>query len=255
MTSQPASRRRLVPGALLLATALACASAPTRKEREASEIHFQLGAEALQANRRDDALRELNEALQQDERHAPAHLGRGIVYQYFGKLPEAEADYRRALELDPGFSDAHNALGQLLAQTGRLGLAVGEFDQALGNMTYREAYVARCNKGQALYRMGKHEEGVAELRTCLSNAPRYCQGHRALGQIQLEQGKVKDALTSLQRYTELCDKVPDAWFQLGLAQMRSGDPEQARAAFERCESVAGDAPMAEQCRQEAKALQ
>jgi type IV pilus assembly protein PilF len=249
------ARSLRVAGALLVTAALACAGAPSRKQREAAEIHFQLGAEALQANRRDDALREFGEALQQDDHHAPSHLGRGIVYQYFGKLPEAEADYHRALELDPGFSDAHNALGQLLAQTGRTEQAVAEFDRALDDMTYREAYVARCNKGLALYRMGKREEGVAEIRTCLSTAPRYCQGHRALGQIQLEQGKVKDALASLKRYTELCEKVPDAWFQLGLAQMRAGDPEQARTAFERCEAAAGDAPMAEQCRQEAKALQ
>ena len=253
MTSHT-SRPLLVSGALLLAAALACASTPSRKERETAEIHFQLGAEALQANRRDDALREFGEALRLDEQHAPAHLGRGIVYQYFGKRAEAAADYRRALALDPDFSDAHNALGQLLAQTGRLEQAVAEFDRALDNMVYREAYVARCNKGQALYRMGKREEGVSELRTCLSTAPRYCQGHRALGQIQLEQGKVKDALSSLKRYTELCEKVPDAWFQLGLAQMRAGDPEQARTAFERCEAVAGDGPMAEQCRQEAMAL-
>lgn len=255
MIPRPTPRPLRAAGALLALAALACAGAPSKKDREASDIHFQLGAEALQAGRRDDALREFDEALKLDPRHPSAHLGRGIVYQYYGKIPEAEADYRRAAELDAGLSDAHNALGQLLAQTGRLPEAVAEFDRALENMLYREAYVARCNKGQALYRMGKHDEGLAEIRTCLSTAPRYCQGHRALGQIQLEQGKVKDAVASLQRYTELCERVPDAWYQLGLAQMRAGDPEAARAAFERCESVAGDAPVGEHCRQGAKALQ
>jgi type IV pilus assembly protein PilF len=242
-----ARRRRSVALALLLALS-GCASAPTRKAREAAEIHYQLGAEALQANRREDALREFGEALQQDDRHASAHLGRGIVYQYFGKLTEAEADYRRAIELDPSFSDAHNALGQLLAQTGRLEAAVASFDRALGNMLYTQAYVARCNKGQALYRMGKRDEGITELRACLAAAPRYCPGHRELGRIQLEQGTVKEALASLRRYSELCDKAPDAWFQLGLAQMRAGDTEQARAAFERCGSMAPDGPLGDECR-------
>jgi type IV pilus assembly protein PilF len=246
-------RRSGLALALLLA-ASGCAQAPTRKAREGAEIHFQLGAEALQANRREDALREFGEALSQDERHAPAHLGRGITYQYFGKLAEAEADYRRAIELDPGFSDAHNALGQLLAQTGRLEGAVASFDRALENMLYTQAYVARCNKGQTLYRMGRRDEGVAELRACLATAPRYCPGHRELGRIQLEEGKVKDALGSLRRYSELCDKVPDAWFQLGLAQMKAGDTDQARAAFERCESIAADGPLSEECRKAGTAL-
>ena len=249
-----ALRRRSALALALVLALTGCAQAPTRKAREAAEIHFQLGAEALQANRREDALREFAEALQQDERHAPAHLGRGIVYQYFGKLTEAEADYRRAIELDPSFSDAHNALGQLLAQTDRLELAVASFDRALDNVVYREAYVARCNKGQALYRMGRREQGVAELRACLASAPRYCPGHRELGRIQLEEGKVKDALSSLRRYSELCDKVPDAWFQLGLAQMKAGDTDQARAAFERCESIAAEGPLGEECRKAGTAL-
>ena len=59
-------RRSGLALALLLA-ASGCAQAPTRKAREGAEIHFQLGAEALQANRREDALREFGEALSQDD--------------------------------------------------------------------------------------------------------------------------------------------------------------------------------------------
>ena len=65
---------------------------------------------------------------------------------------------------------------------------------------------------------------------------------------------MKDALGSLRRYSELCEKVPDAWFQLGLAQMKAGDTDQARAAFERCESIAADGPLAEECRRAGTAL-
>ena len=252
MTSRPAA---LVVAAALLAAA--CATAPSAKTRQAADIQFQLGAEALNAGRREDALRSFDEALKLDERHAAAHLGRGIVYQYFGKLPEAEQEYRRAAELDPSLSDAHNALGQLLAQTGRREAAIAEFDQALSNLLYRDAYVARCNKGQALYDMGKRDEGLAEIRSCLATAPRYCQGHRALGRILLEQQKIPDAVAAMKRYAELCERAPDAWFQLGLAQMRAGDPEAARGAFEKCESVAQEpeAALAEECRKAGKALQ
>jgi len=252
------SRRSLLVAAAALATTLGCAHTPSGKEREGAEIHYQLGAEALQAGRREEAMREFNEALRSDERHPAAHLGRGITYQYFGKLEEAERDYRRALDLDPRFSDAHNALGQLLAVTNRLDQALPEFDLALENMLYREAYVARCNKGQALYRLGRREEGLGELRTCLALAPRYCRGHRELGRIQLEQGRLKEALESFGRYTQFCEKTPDAWFQLGLAEMKAGDPDKAREAFEKCAALAGpgpEDPVAEDCRRNVKALQ
>jgi len=241
--------------ALLLLVVLACAHAASGKEREAAEIHYQLGVEALRGGRREDALRELDEALRFDERHAQAHLGRGIVYQHFGKTQDAERDYRRAVELDPSFSDAHNALGQLLAVTNRLEQAVPEFDRALDNMLYKDAFIARCNKGQALYRLGRREEGMQEVRTCLALAPRYCAGHRELGRIQLEEGRVKEALESLGRYTEVCEKSADAWYQLGLAHMKAGDPEKAREAFEKCEGLAGADTIADDCRRKVKALQ
>lgn len=240
---------------ILLAATLACAHAPSKKEREAAEIHYQLGSEALQAGRRGDAMREFEEALRSDENHAAAHLGRGLTLQLFGKLPEAEQDYRRAIALEPGLSAAHNALGQLLASTGRLEQAIPEFDRALEDMTYREGYVARCNKGLALYDLGRHEEGLGQLRTCVSLAPRYCQGHRELGRVQLQEGRVQEAIASLTRYAELCEKTPDAWYQLALARMRAGDPEKARAAFDRCAAVGGDDPLGEECRQKVQALQ
>ena len=246
---------RLAPlAAALLAGALACAHGPSKKERESSDIHYQLGAEALRAGRREEAMREFDASLKSDDGNASAHLGRGLTLQMFGKLPEAEHEYRRALEVKPDFPDAHNALGQLLATSGRLEQAVQEFDLALGDMLYREAYVARCNKGQALYRLGRREEGVAELRSCLSVAPRYCQGHRELGRIQMDEGRLKEALGSLTRYAELCDKAPDAWYQLALARLKVGDPEKAREAFERCEALGGDEALSQECRRKVEAL-
>ena len=240
---------------LLLAGALACAHTPSKKEHEASEIHYQLGAEALRAGRREEALREFDEALRADDENAPAHLGRGLAYQYFGKMEDGEREYRRAIALDPNLSDAHNALGQLLAVTSRLEQAIPEFDRAIENVLYREAYLARCNKGEALYQLGRRSEGIAELKACIAVAPRYCRGHRELGRIELEQGRLKEALDSLGHYAQFCEKVPDAWFQLGLAEMKAGDSEKARDAFERCAALGVEDPVVEDCRRNAKVLQ
>ena len=249
-------RRRLapVPRLAALALALACAHGPSPKQREASDIHSQLGAVALSQNRRADALREFEQAIEGNPENASAWLGRGIVHQFFGKTDEAERDYRRSLELAPT-PPAHNALGQLLAATGRLEPAVAEFDKALEDMTWRDAYLARCNRGQALHALGRKEEGLADLRACVAAAPRWCQAHRELGRAELADGRVKEALDALRRYAELCEKVPDAWFQLGLAQMKAGEPEAARDAFDRCRSVAGEDALGDECRRRAGALQ
>jgi len=241
--------------ALLAALALACASGPTPKQRESAEIHTNLGLEALRAGRSQDALGEFDGALQSDPGLAEAHLGRGLVLDFTpGRQAEAEAAYRRAIELKPSLSEAHNNLGQLLARQGKLEAAVLQFDAALENMYYREPYVARCNKGQALYRLGRKEEGRAELRTCLSTSPRYCAGHRELGRILLEEGRTREALTSLQRYAQACEKEPDAWYQVGLAQLKLGEADGARQAFGRCLELAGDGELAAECRRSRELL-
>ena len=246
--------RRIATAVAALALVTGCAHGPSAKEREGAEIHYNLGLDALRGGRQQEALREFEESLRLDDGLAEAHLGRGLVYESYGKASDAERDYRKAISLRPDFSEAHNNLGQLLARAGRYDDAIREFDLALGNMLYREPFIARCNKGQALYRAGRRDEGVAEIRSCLALAPRYCQGHRELGRIQLEEGQTRDALASLGRYAEFCEKAPDAWFQLGLARMKAGEPEKAREAFEKCEEVGGGDPLARECRQKAEAL-
>ena len=184
-------------------------------------MHADLGAEAINAGRAQDAMKAYDEALKYDPDLAEAHLGKGVVYELaFGKLDEAEAEYRKAIALKPTLAEAHNNLGQLLARTGRLEEAVKEFDVASSIMLYREPWVARCNKGQALWRMGKKEEGVAELKACLNFQPKYCQGWRELGRIQLADGQGKDAVGSFEQYAKTCDKSADAQQLLGTALLR-----------------------------------
>jgi type IV pilus biogenesis/stability protein PilW len=233
----------------------ACASGPTPKQAKTAEIHHDLAVEALKAGRSQEALKEYDTALAADPEMPEALLGRGLVYEYgFSKLALAEADYRHALQVRPGYPEAHNNLGQLLARTGRTNEALAEFDKAIDINFYMEPWVARCNKGQTLFQMGRKEEGLAELRTCLRIAPRYCPGRRELGRLLVADGKATEAMPELEAYAKNCPKTPDAQLQIGLAKLKLGDAAGARAAFEKCEALAGDGPEADECRKTAQLL-
>lgn len=239
--------------ALLLA---ACAHGPTAKEQKTAEIHHDLGLEALQKGSAPDALREFDLALEADPRMPEAHLGRGVVLEYgLGRLKDAEAEYRKAIEIRPSYSEAHNNLGQLLARNGRWAEALEQFDDALASPFYREPWVARCNKGLALHRMGRKDDGLGELRTCLAMAPRYCAGRRELGRLHLAEGRLKEAVEELGTYARDCDKVVDAHLQLGQARMKAGDLPGAKASFERCLELARGAPSGDECRKSLELLQ
>jgi Tfp pilus assembly protein PilF len=232
---------------LLLAAALLACAGPSSHALRGAEIHHDLGVEALRAGRFQEALQEFDQALKMNEKFPEASLGRGLVLEFaFGKLDQAEKSYRRALALRPNYPEAHNDLGQLLAKTGRAQEALAEFDLALGDVMYREPYVARCNRGQALYQMGRKDEGLAELRNCISLAPSYCEGRRELGRLLEGEGRLKEAIEQFSAYADACKRA-DAQLQLGLARMKEGDLQGARAAFEKCREMGLGQPEAEEC--------
>ncbi len=234
---------------------LACVHASTM-DRHSAEIHHDLAAEALRGGRFPDALREFDAALALDDGFAEAHRGRALVLDLaFARLDEAEREYRRALDLRPAFSEAHSDLGQLLARTGRYDEAIAQFDAALENMLYKEPYVARCNKGLALHRMGRREEGMAELRACVASAPSFCKGRRELGRVLLADGKSREAVDELTAYVRYCERVPDAHLQLGLALMKAGDLAGARESFERCKELGEGTADGEECRRSLSLLE
>ncbi len=232
---------------LLALAASACAGPNAQKRRRGAEIHHDLAVAALRGGRAQEALREYDQAIELDARFQEAYVGRGLVYEFgFGKLEEAERDYRRAIALEPDYPEAHNNLGQLLAKTGRFDEALREFDIALGDLMYREPYVARCNKGLALLRMGRKDDGRAELRNCVNQSPRYCYGRRELGNVYLADGRTKDAIEQFAAYSEVC-KVPDAFLRLAQAKMKVGDVPGARTAFEECGKVGAGTPEGAEC--------
>jgi type IV pilus assembly protein PilF len=247
---------RSAPTLLALSLLAACAGVPDAKQRKAAEIHHDIGLEALRAGRAPEALKEFDAALEVDPRFAEAWLGKGLVLEFaFDKTAEAEQAYRKAIALKPSLPEAENNLGQLLARTGRTEEAIRSFDAALSEMSYREPWVARMNKGLTLYRANRRDEGIAEMRACLRVSPAYCAGHRQLGQVYFSEGRVADAIDEFRASARYCEKSPDAHRQLGDAYKRAADLESARGAYQRCADLGMGTVDGEECRRALELLQ
>ena len=68
----------------------------------------------------DEAVACYRRALELKPDFAEAHNNLGVALKEQGKLDEAVACYRRALELKPDFAEAHNNLGIALKDQGKL---------------------------------------------------------------------------------------------------------------------------------------
>ena len=148
-----------------------------------------------------------------------------------GKLDEAVACYRRALELKPDYAEAHNNLGVALKDQGKLDEAVACYRRALElKPDYAEAH---NNLGNALKEQGKLDEAIACYRRALELKPDYAEAHNNLGIAFKDQGKLDEAVACYRRALELKPDYAEAHNNLGVAFKDQGKLDEAVACYRR----------------------
>lgn len=90
-----------------------------------------LGAAMLSADRPENAILVLKEAIDRGPRHLNARLCLGIALERTGRLDEAAQYYRSVLFIDPRHAKALNYLGVVRARQGHLDIATSLFEEAL----------------------------------------------------------------------------------------------------------------------------
>ena len=146
-----------------------------------------------------------------------------------GKLDEALACYRRALELNPAYADVHSNIGGVLNEQGKPDEAIAACRRALNvKPDYAEAH---NNLGLALKEQGKLDEAIGCYRRALQLKPDYAEAHCNLGNALKDQGKFDAALACYRRILQLKPDFAEAHGKLGSALEEMGDLEGAEDSF------------------------
>jgi len=194
-------------------------------------FHNNLGNVLKDQGKLDQALACYRRALELKPDYALAHNNLGLVLSGQGNLDGAVACYRRATELKPDFAEAHNNLGTALMHLGKLDEAVASFRRALElKPDYTEAH---NNLGNAFEHQGKLDEAVACFRRALELKPDYAQVHNNLGVALQERGTLDEAVACYRRALELKPDYPEAHNNLGNALKEQGTLDKAVACYRR----------------------
>ena len=160
------------------------------------QAHHNLGMALLQMpDRLPDAIAEFQATLRIHP-SARAHMDLGYAWSQAGKLPEAIAEYQAALQLQPDDADAHNNLGDALAQVpGQLTDAISEYQTAI--KIQPDNAEAHNSLGYALSQMpGRMDDAIAEFRAALRVQPDYVQARINLANVLSRMpGRRQEALT------------------------------------------------------------
>ena len=138
------------------------------------------------------------EALRIDDQLAEAHNALGAVQMlYLWDLRGAERAFQRAIELNPGYANAHNWYGNLLAATGRREAAIAEHQRALELDPH--SLRIHCDLAFAYFYTGQYDETIAKARKVLARNPNLGYAHNLLARAYTQKGMYEEALAELQR--------------------------------------------------------
>jgi len=148
------------------------------------------------------ARKEVERALELDPKLAEGYAYLAwIKRSYDWDWSGADADYRRALELDPGNLEAVRGAAYLAAALGRFEEAIAMVQRAIELDPLRG--LARYNLGVYAYHVGKWDLAEDACRKTLELNPQYPAAHKTLGLIYLAQSKLEQARTEIQKEPEL----------------------------------------------------
>jgi tetratricopeptide (TPR) repeat protein len=116
---------------------------------------------------------------------------------------EAMTAYRRALDVDPEFADAHLNLGRLLHEDGDPGSALDEYLAAAG--CEPSCARARYNVGVALEDLGRPDEAIEAYGAALALEQELATAHFNLARLLEARGRNLDALQHLAASKRLLD--------------------------------------------------
>jgi DNA-binding winged helix-turn-helix (wHTH) protein/TolB-like protein/Tfp pilus assembly protein PilF len=161
-------------------------------------------------------------ALAIDDSLAEAHASLGFALAHHDHdWAHAEAEYRRALELSPGYATALQWLALCLAAEGR-------FDEAIA--TSRRAVAAdplspiiATDLGRHLYYARRYPQAIDQLRAAVDLDPTFARAHQELGRALRQGGLLDVAVSELSRAVALSDRSSAAVAELASARAATGD--------------------------------
>jgi arylsulfatase A-like enzyme/Flp pilus assembly protein TadD len=180
-----------------------------------------------QAEAAADAYRE---GLKRAPDNEDLHAALGMLLARTGADAEAESHLREALRLRRRFrSDVHVALGAWLAEHDRLPEAEAEYAKVLE--VQPDEAGARNNRAIALYRMGRQAEAEAEWQALVAIHPENPDVHNNLAAAALDRRDWGEAESRARKTLALDAKLAQAWSNLGVALDEQGRLQEAENAF------------------------
>jgi Flp pilus assembly protein TadD/4-amino-4-deoxy-L-arabinose transferase-like glycosyltransferase len=209
-----------------------------------AQTHLTLGRASAAQGRLEEAVEEYRRAVELHPGYAKALNSMGLALDELGREDEALSAFLEAAESDSDLASARNNIGNLLMRRGDLEGAARWFEEAieLDSLTY-QAYM---NLAMIRAQQGDLAEAERLLRSSVVAEPEFEEGWDALGRVLEETGRFQEAAVAYSRAISTNPDYASAHHNLGVLLAMAGRYEEALVHLEAAARLAPGDPRIEQ---------
>jgi tetratricopeptide (TPR) repeat protein len=202
----------------------------SRSGGENSALHFALGSMLRQQEQWDDAYDELTQATQLMPELPENHSAIAYLFYRLDDGPNAIAEARTALSLDPKNAEAYQFLGLGLYSSGQYAAAVHAYTEALARSAHdHDSADTYYDMGIALHADGDRSGAIAAYQQAILLRPEFWEAHSNLGLVLHEQGGLDRAAAEYREAKRIAPAEPSIRNNLGNTYCDQGKFDEAMA--------------------------
>jgi TolB-like protein/DNA-binding winged helix-turn-helix (wHTH) protein/tetratricopeptide (TPR) repeat protein len=165
-------------------------------------------------------------ALALDPSLAEAYTALGYVKHYNWNWAGAEEDFKRAIDLNPSYANAHNFYASLLMSRGRIDESIASSTKARELDPFSLAISAQ--RGFLLENARRYDEAIEQLRGVIAMDPNHYQAHWFLSHTYAANKQFEQGIAAAQKAVDLSQRAPGALGMLGLTYALAGRTDDAK---------------------------
>ncbi|HEX9424715.1 MAG TPA: tetratricopeptide repeat protein [Pyrinomonadaceae bacterium] len=245
-----------------------------QKDPKHIEGHILLSSVLFAQNQKDEALTELNRAIEIDPKRVESYLSLARFYVVTKDQAKAEEVFKKAISIDPSSRIVHTEYGKFLVQTNRPAEAEAELKKAVevapadrnARFTLASFYVVnkQLDKAEETYKaladldkdkpesqsiladfysyVNRTDDAVRIYQDILAKSPDYAQGRYRLAEILLMRGDSNGAGAQIDEALKKDQHDREALLLRARLRARGGQPDGLKAAIEDLKEVLRQEP-------------
>lgn len=181
-------------------------AAAMKAKIETATKTFDEGVALSQAGKDEEAIAKFNEVIGHIEKCGECYVNIGAIHAKNKRFAEAEASFKKALEVNPQLPDAYNGLANIYNAQKRFDEAAkasAEASKLTGASGGGGGASAVFNQGVILWNSGKIAEAKTQFEEAVKLDPGLAEAHYWLGMAFVNEGRLAEAVPEFEKYVEL----------------------------------------------------